>query len=205
MEINETESIVVLETEVEESESFEVLESVSESDSEDQEIILLDEGAIEQLASFLAAQISPMSEYTETDQSVGSTQLSYFRAILAKHPFSDYVIFRDGQYSTRLIFGDLDLSGTRFTGSGTVVTYYTQQSVTNPAHVTITTDSNVRLTGNLLYTYSNLGDYPSAVDTLSFYPLMLGVCVYVLSKMFIRWWSYGKNRRRPTSGYNVVE
>lgn len=117
------------------------------------------------MAMPLQAQASTYAPYN--DGNIGSTQLQYFRDIVAGLSINDnYVAARTGRYQYKLFAGDIKYSNNQFVGSssGSVITVYTIDTDTNSYGAytyTVTTDNNFTLNASNFLVYSNLGDYPS--------------------------------------------
>lgn len=114
----------------------------------------------------LEALIEPLSNYDQSSQyPVGTQNVSIFSGLVSKVPFNQhYVYWRDGQYSYRFAYGDLELSGTTFTGDVTIVTYASTGG--SNAYYTWSTvkDSSFTLKAGNRLVYSDLGDYPGLSD-----------------------------------------
>lgn len=111
---------------------------------------------------------------TVTDgQSISNTALEYFKGLLAKEsPFIDYVIYvgqpyqywnynyEQTGYEYCMAYGDLELSGTTFTGTADIVTMRTA----GEQWVSYKNDQAVSITAPLYFSRSNLGDYSSVIQ-----------------------------------------
>lgn len=118
------------------------------------------------------ASYDAMAAYSQsvTDgQAVNSSALAYFEGILANRPLPvDYVIYVGDSYRYNnstyydycMAYGDLDVSGTHFTGTGTVVTL----RVNGSRGVTYAHGQSIDLYAPLYYSRSNLGDYSGIID-----------------------------------------
>lgn len=102
-------------------------------------------------------------------QAVNSAALSYFQGVLNNQFLPvDYVIYVGNSYvysgSTRyeycMAYGDLELSGTRFTGTGTVVT----MRVSGYNSVSYAHGQAIDVNAPMYYSRSNLGDYSGVVS-----------------------------------------
>lgn len=125
---------------------------------------------------------------TVTDgQTVNSTALNYFKGILGNQVLPrDYVIYVgeeyqywDGNrqrsaYEYCMAYGDLDCSGTWFSGTGTVCSMRTQGDIV----VAYEYDQQINLQAPLYYSRSNLGDY-SGVITYDWTGILLLVLVLI--------------------------
>lgn len=131
-------------------------------------------------ASFDA--IDTYSQSVTDGQSINSTALTYFQGILENQVFPvDYVIYVGNSYvygnSTRyeycMAYGDLELSGTHFSGTGTVVT----MRVSGYNSVNYAYDQSVSLDAPMYYSRSNLGDY-SGVVSYNWIGFLILVCLF---------------------------
>lgn len=118
------------------------------------------------------ASLDAMAAYSQTvtdGQTVNGTALSYFEGILSNQVIPvDYVVYVGESYRYNKItyyeycmaYGDLDLSGTHFTGDGTIVT----MRVNGNRGVTYDYNQSIDLYAPLYYSRSNLGDYSGIID-----------------------------------------
>lgn len=111
---------------------------------------------------------------TVTDgQNISTGALEYFKGILLNHsPFTDYVVYVGESYTYWwnnyehtgyeycLAYGDLELSGTTFTGQADIVTMRTS----GENSVSFKNDQYVSVTAPLYYSRSNLGNYSGIVQ-----------------------------------------
>lgn len=123
---------------------------------------------------FLAENYDDLIElYSQTvtsGQSINSTALNFFKGILDNQLLPvDYVIYVGSTYTYNynsvgyeycLAYGNLELSGTHFTGNGTIVTMRTQGTQS----VTYQYDQTIDLNAPIYYSRSNLGDYSGIVQ-----------------------------------------
>lgn len=116
----------------------------------------------------IASLIEPLSNYDQSAQyQVGTSNVSIFSGLVSKVPWGQhYVYWRDGQYSYRFAYGDLELTGTTFKGNGsvTIVTYSTTGGSGSYYTWTSSKDSAFVLSANNRLVYSDLGDYPGLSD-----------------------------------------
>lgn len=114
----------------------------------------------------LEALIAPLSNYDQSSQyPVGTQNISIFSGLVSKVPWGQhYVYWRDGQYSYRFAYGDIELTGTTFKGDVTIVTY--SQPGGSGSYYTWNTvkDSSFTLSAGNRLVYSDLGDYPGLSD-----------------------------------------
>lgn len=120
-------------------------------------------------AVYDAAVDALAASQTVTDgQALNSTAISYFTGILGNKILPvDYVAYVGDSYyywsgSTQrvayeycLAYGDLQLSGTHFTGTGTIV----KMRLSGDVSVTVTDDQVISLSAPMYYSRSNLGSY----------------------------------------------
>lgn len=114
----------------------------------------------------LEALIAPLSNYDQSSQyPVGTQNISIFSGLVSKVPWGQhYVYWRDGQYSYRFAYGDIELTGTTFRGDVTIVTY--AQTGGSGSYYTWSTvkDNSFTLSAGNRLVYSDLGDYPGLSD-----------------------------------------
>lgn len=99
--------------------------------------------------------------FTTYDGNLSSTALSYFRDIDIPF-FSNYVVFRDSDYSYKMFVSDsLETSGSGFVGgSGTIYNWYTSGNYYNTQHYSHYDINSFTLSNNDHFIlYSNLGTY----------------------------------------------
>lgn len=131
---------------------------------------------------------------------VNSSALNYFSTIVADLPDNvDYFLFKSGDYTTTLIYGDLDLVGSRIVGTDSIQLIYNSrdyQSTTAyyPSIMKSQLTSVSINTSKFSMAYSNLGDWSriprnshTEVNYL-LYVLIFAVFLYVFFK-------FRKNRR----------
>lgn len=135
---------------------------------------------------------------TVTDgQTVNTTAMNYFKGILGNQALPvDYVIYVGAPYTYWddnrqrtayeycMTYGDLDCSGTQFTGTGTVCTMRTQGDLS----VTYEYDQQISLEAPLYYSRSNLGDYSGVIEYdwtgfLILLSLMIGGLTWFMRKL----------------------
>lgn len=111
---------------------------------------------------------------TVTDgQNISSTALEFFKGILLNQsPFTDYVVYvgepyqyywgnnQQTGYEYCLAYGDLELSGTTFTGQADIVTMRTS----GENSVSFMNDQYISVNAPLYYSRSNLGNYSGIVQ-----------------------------------------
>lgn len=138
------------------------------------------------------------AQETVTDgQAISSTALSYFEGILANKALPvDYVIYVGAPYqyksgsSTKtayeycMAYGDLELSGTVFTGNATVCRIRTNGNYS----VSYDYSQDISVDAPMYYSRSNMGDYSGVVDydwtgVLILISLMLGGLVWFIKKL----------------------
>lgn len=101
--------------------------------------------------------------YSPYNGSISTQIITYFEDILVKvSPSSDYVVFRGDQYDYYLVYGDLELNGVVFSGSGAVdvVRINTNSGYNTTYNLSSFTDSSFRLNAGDYICYSNLGHFP---------------------------------------------
>lgn len=113
--------------------------------------------------------IEAYSQSVTDGQQVNATALSYFQGILENRFLPlDYVIYVGDSYRYNnttyyeycMAYGDLDVSGTHISGTGTVVT----MRLNGNRSVWYAYDQPISLDAPLYYSRSNLGDYSGIVS-----------------------------------------
>lgn len=139
------------------------------------------------------------SQEVTDGQIVNSTALTYFEGILANQLLPcDYVIYVGQPYTYNsngyertayeycMAYGDLDVSGTYFTGEGaTIVTMRTSGSVS----VEYAENQSVSLSAPMYYSRSNLGNYSGIIDFnyeggAILFLLCIGGLIWFMRKIF---------------------
>lgn len=124
------------------------------------------------------------------DGSISTTYTTYFSGVVDKLGIEDYVLIRSGQYEYLFVYGDLELSGTTFRGSGTIMTINTYQNTT----IGIETDDNITISVGSYMAYSNLGSYPALAvgpTKAQYYELLWLIIVIALTVYISGWFGYG--------------
>lgn len=127
---------------------------------------------------------------TAYDGSISTTYTTYFSGVVDKLGIEDYVLIRSGQYEYLFVYGDLELSGTRFYGSGTIMTINTYQNTT----IGIEYDDNITINVGAYMAYSNLGSYPALAvgpTKAQYYELLWLIIVIALTVYITSWFGYG--------------
>ena len=136
----------------------------------------------------LAALPLAASAATIYDGTISTTYITIFRDIAAKLPLTaDYVFFRSGQYEYILVSGDLEYSGSMFSGSH--VTQYilqTNGNYNNNYDFGVTNLDSFNLAPGGALVYSNLGSFPDlyqrsdyALSSLIFANALLFCCFLI--------------------------
>lgn len=96
---------------------------------------------------------------------ISSQYVDYFKGIVSKYPFRDYLLFRSDLYSYTLVYdADLSVSGTSISGTGRSVVYYSRSGDTTLRWYG---SDSVSLSLPNVSAYSNLGDFPSFTGVYS--------------------------------------
>lgn len=116
-------------------------------------------------------------------QSISNTAIEYFKGVLMNEsPFIDYVCYvgepyyywwgnnQQTAYEYCMAFGDLDLSGTYFTGTADIV----KMRTSGENSVSYATEQSVSINAPLYYSRSNLGNYSGIVEKNYF-----GACILI--------------------------
>ena len=140
----------------------------------------------------LAALPLAASAATIYDGTISTTYITIFRDIASKLPITaDYVFFRSGQYEYILVAGDLEYSGSMFTGSD--LTQYivkTNSSYNNSYEFGTATLDTFNLAPGGALVYSNLGSFPDLYDRSDytlvgiFFAIALCFCCYLIRSIF---------------------
>lgn len=162
-------------------------ESVEESLVSDESLETASDNSSVALSSLAKTLNLQASAY---DGSISTTYTTYFAGVVDKLSVEDYVLIRSGQYEYTFAYGDLDLNGTTFTGSGRVVQIDTYRDTV----ISSFDDDNITISVGSRMAYSNLGEYPAlAVGTskAQLTDLIWLVIVVSLVAMISSWFGYG--------------
>lgn len=134
--------------------------------------------------------------YTHTvydNGAINSTYLTYYRDILAGLPItSNYVAFRDGQYSYIMVVGELEADGNiiTLTGNGKAYKFTTNNTNYNAQYRYYVDDINsFSLNTDNYIVYSDVGEYPQLMErgqNMKFSQRLLSLllCFVLLSAVF---------------------
>lgn len=129
-------------------------------------------------------------------QNISNTAIEYFKGVLLNEsPFVDYVCYvgdsyqywwgnaHQTAYEYCMAYGDLELSGTCFTGTADIV----KMRTAGENSVVYLSEQNVSINAPLYYSRSNLGNYSGIVEKNYFgagilIALLLGGCVWCVGK-----------------------
>lgn len=129
--------------------------------------------------------IMPMAVYPNVDDGSMSTSIvQYFKDIVVKLPYgTKYVLFRESDYSYRLVYGkDLDVSGTRFTGTGLDYVRYYRTSSNSVYYFATGHEGDFSLSTGGMLVYSNVGGmYPVLIGGVYTYEIQTVLFVLVLT------------------------
>lgn len=122
----------------------------------------VDEEGLSTYSIYDIGLLGDISPYIVQQYGIGTTNLEIFDRIAAKLPLGvDYVFFRDNQYLYSLVYGDLSLSGTSFSGKNcTRIDYYTYTGGNQQATFSVSSVASFSLSAGSYLVYSNLGEYP---------------------------------------------
>lgn len=117
---------------------------------------------------------------------ISDAYLEYFAGIAQKLKWNEhYVVYRSGQYSYTMAYGEeISLEGSRFAGTGNVVTIYRDSSSSSSNYYVSHTSDSVSLSAGTLFVYSDLGMFPGLVKGVSRYEgmaLLFAFCVAFLT------------------------
>lgn len=125
--------------------------------------------------------------YNPYDSAVSGSVVAYMEDLLPKLGWVDYVLFRSGQYTYRLVYSsDMECSGSVFTaGDANYVVYDTR-------NYTLTSgfEGSFTLRAGDYLVYSNVGDYPMlhSGSVYIWVLIFLGV-LFLLFTIFRAWFS----------------
>lgn len=124
------------------------------------------------LASVLLAGAQTVQASVYDDGNISNTYTQIFQDVLdGLSPMDDYLFYRSGNYEYRMYVGDLECTGTTFTGSNLdlYVLSYSQSGYTSSVY-NYQQYSNQSLSVNCgsLLVYSNLGGYPTLIERGSY-------------------------------------
>lgn len=101
---------------------------------------------------------------TVSASSVGNVSTSvagiFDRVAMGISPGDHYVLIRESEYGYRLYYGDIKLSGTRFTGTAKSVYYNTGTYQTSSYMEFDNVEDDISINVGKYLTYSSLGRYP---------------------------------------------
>ena len=118
---------------------------------------------------------------------ISGTVLDYFDRFSYKLSFfDDYLLYRSGQYEYTLVYGDLDLSGTTFSGDALhSVRLNTYTSNFNDYVWSVSDNDSLVLNVGTKPVYSNLGSYPTLDRQSDFLPLLVLLVLVVFGLVLI--------------------
>lgn len=120
----------------------------------------------------------------------GGTYVDVASNLLPRVPWdADYLFWRSGQYSYSFVWGDLNLSGTTFSGSGIHRVDFVQSSNYNGYTMSHTQGDSINLNVGSYIVYSSLGNYPVlSVEyvhlSMFMYACVGAVSLFVLHTLF---------------------
>lgn len=138
------------------------------------------------LGFYLGTLSVSADSFSTYDGNLSATYISYFRDIDLGF-FDDYVVWRDGDYSYKMVVSDsLELSGSGFqSGSAKLYEIYLSGNYNNTQHYRQYDINSFSLTNNNHFiTYSSLGTYPKLerglrYDKLQIFTFFI-MCIFVL-------------------------
>lgn len=101
----------------------------------------------------------------------------------------DYVFWRGGQYQYNFAYGDLELSNSRFRGSGCKLVTFTLNSSYGGTYTMDVTTGSVDLSAGSYIVFSNLGPYPVLSSEfvgqyLVVWSLLVALVLYLVRSLF---------------------
>lgn len=124
------------------------------------------------LASVLLARAQTVQASVYDDGNISNTYTQIFQDILdGLSPMDDYLFYRSGDYEYRMYVGDLECTGTTFTGSNLdlYILNYTQSGYTSSVYnYEKYSGQSVNVNCGSLLVYSNIGGYPTLIERGSY-------------------------------------
>lgn len=137
------------------------------------------------LAIFTSGEVQAAT-YTTYDGNISTTYIDMFDGMSIPMG-DDYVVFRGTQYQYYLFYGDIELVGSSFSGSGTLVTITQETNSGYGSYYSINTteDNNFLLNASDKVVYSSLGSYPSMYDEDYYFQgiILLLLAIIVISNI----------------------
>lgn len=162
------------------------IEGLAENDS-----AILD--SVSTLSDEVAALAAVVNASTYSG-SWNSTVLGYMDRSQDKIPVTcDYVAYRDGQYSYKLVWGDLSVSGGNISGNIVDgVSYTVPNNYNNYYTFGHVTEGSFSLSVGSDVVYSNLGNYPTLGGSfdVSLVALVAVVVIACIGSAIWKWWSW---------------
>ena len=131
--------------------------------------------------------------YEVYEGNLSATQITYFRDILGGQSILDnYVVFRDGQYSYKMVVGDIVYNNNTFTATETCKVYSINTSSGYNSYYTYNQETidNLVLTTSNKIVYSDLGNYPQLEERGQKYEILQTIilciagCCYIIRNIF---------------------
>lgn len=146
------------------------------------------------------------------DGTVNTTALSYFTGVVDKLPANtDYVIYKSGDYTTNLVYGELILDSDTFTSTNCTLLVYNQRGKAygnnmNQYYPTFTETSlsgfQLSVTSSSIL-YSNLGNYSALGETQKDTWTYILWSVIILIFLFVVY-KHFRNRRQYINLQQVI-
>lgn len=156
---------------------------LADSDSPDASEVLdvAEPVALAAISSSVYGSVSPTSGY-----------ISFFADFLPKIPWgADYVLFRSGQYTYSLCYGDIAYSSGTFSGSDLHSVVLTLNNGYNSDYSISFDSGSLSLNPSSYIVFSNLGDYPTLSPSWTAeYALIFALCVLMLCSLLRSIWSW---------------
>lgn len=146
--------------------------------------------------------VATLARDFNVSDNVGTSNVSLFSGLTGKvSPVDDYVYARTGDYQYVFAWGDLDLSGSLFSGPCDYVVYERVNSSYNSQYTyTVFHDDNFQLNAGNYIVYSSLGKYPliggnDNVRWLAPLTVFVALCVGLLIFVIPFCWCCGRYRQ----------
>ena len=126
--------------------------------------------------------------YEPYESNISTTQLTYFQDILAGQSILDhYVFLRDGQYTYKMIVGDLEYKNNQFIANDTCKVYSLDTGSGYNSNYSYSVDeiNNITVNTNSRIVYSDLGDYPQLEERGTKYEILTAITLCIFGCCFI--------------------
>lgn len=137
------------------------------------------------LVACLLARAQTVRASVYTEGNISSTYTTIFQDILdGLNPMDDYIFYRSGNYEYRMYVGDLDVSGSLFTGQDLdlYILNYTQSGYNSSIYdYEKSSGHSIYLDVKSYLVYSNLGGYPTLIERGDFLGLLQIILLFIVA------------------------